>query len=264
MTAGEMPLGAIDRVLLPVVNYNAELSGGKMLSKVMRKALALLLTVICPSSILMADRPSAMLQASGTVRLNGTPSPTSMSVFKGDLIDTAEASVASVSRSGFYVVVDPLSSIRYQDNGFAILKGKTRVRTTNGATVHVGSISLIPVLATTLFDVSSDGVTALVTTREGELTLTDGTETTTLEPGYTAKLSLVGLQAQEEQAPKAAAKGGGQEGQAPKPAAKGGSQKRKRPPAWLIWVIAGGAAFGIVCGLTCGGSGGPPVSPVTP
>jgi hypothetical protein len=218
-----------------------------MLSKVMQKMLALLLMVICPSGVLMADRPSAILQASGTVRLNGSGVPRSMSVFSGDLIDTAHASVASISRNGSYLVVDPDSSIRYQENGFAILNGRARVQATNGLTAYAGPISVIPAANGALFDVSSDGKTALITSREGALTLTNGIETITLGSGYTAKVSL--------DVP--------QEQQAPKPAAKGGEKKKKAPPAWLIWVAAAGAGFAVACALTCG-TGAAAVSPVVP
>ena len=220
-----------------------------MLSQAGQRLVALLLMVVCPSAILMADRPSAMLQASGTVLLNGTPTRQSMSVFTGDLIDTADASVVSISRSGSSLIVDPNSSIRYQDDGFAILKGTARVRTSKGMTAHAGPVSVIPNGNTALFDVSSDGKTALVTSREGGLTLTDGVETASLAPGYTAKINLDVSKDQD---------------QGPKPAAttKGEPKKKKK---LIIWIVASAvAATAIACGLACGGGGAAAVSPVTP
>ncbi|HEX8895348.1 MAG TPA: hypothetical protein VF783_18620, partial [Terriglobales bacterium] len=71
----------------------------------------------------MAERPSAMLITSGTVRLNGTVLPQSTGIFTGDVIDTSADSVGSLSRNGSSVVVDPDSSIRYQDDGVSVLKG---------------------------------------------------------------------------------------------------------------------------------------------
>lgn len=214
-----------------------------------RKILASLLVVLFPSAVLMADRPSAMLVTSGTVRLNGTVSPQSTSLFTGDVIDTAADSVGSLSRSGSSVVVDPDSSIRYQDDGVSILKGMARVQTSKGMAAHAGPISVIPVTSDALFEVRTDGKTALIASREGALTLTDGTESFTLDPGYTAKVSLDVSQDQ---------------GQAPKPAAKGGEKRRKVPPAWLIWVIAGGVgAAAVVCAFVCG-KGAVAISPVAP
>lgn len=214
-----------------------------------RKAIALLLLVVFPSTIVLADRPSAMLITSGTVRLNGTVTPQSTSVFTGDVIDTASESVGSLSRSGSSVVVDPDSSIRYQDDGFSILKGLARVQTSKGMAAHAGAISVIPVTNAALFDVSTDGKTALIASRQGALTLTAGGESFTLEPGYTAKVNL--------DVP--------QEQQAPKPAAKGGEKKKKAPPVWLIYVIVGGAAAtAVICAFLCGEGGVSAISPVNP
>jgi len=219
-----------------------------MFSLITRKILALLLVIVFSSAALMADRPSAMLITSGTVRLNGTVLPQSTSVFTGDVIDTAADSVGSLSRSGSSVVVDPDSSVRYQDDGVSILKGTARVQTSKGLPAHAGPISVIPVTKDALFDVRTDGKTALITSRVGALTLTDGTESFTLGAGNTAKVNVDVSQDQ---------------GQAPKPAAKGGEKKRKLPPAWLIWVAVAGGTFAVVCALTCG-LGAAAISPVVP
>jgi hypothetical protein len=212
------------------------------------KLVAVLLMLVCPSAILMAERPSAMLQATGTVFLNGTPTPRSMSVFTGDRIDTGDAAAASISRSGLSLAVDPNSSIRYQDDGFAILKGMARVRTSKGMAAHAGPVTVIPRGDTALFDVSSDGRTALVTSREGTLVLTDGIETASLEPGYVAKIDLDASPAQD---------------QGPYPAAKSKGEKKNK--GFILWILVGAAAgAGITCAITCGGGGRVAVSPVTP
>ena len=208
-----------------------------MLSLASRKIVALLLVVVCPSAVLMAERPSAMLITSGTVRLNGTVLPQSSSIFTGDVVDTAADSVGSLSRSGSSVVVDPDSSIRYQDDGVSVLKGMARVQTSKGMAAHAGPISVIPVTNNALFEVRTDGKTALIASREGALTLTDGVDSFVLDPGHTAKVSLNDVS---------------QDTQAPKPAAKGGEKKRRVPPAWLLWVIVGGVgAAAIACALAC-------------
>jgi hypothetical protein len=197
----------------------------------------------------MADRPSAMLTTSGTVRVNGTVLPQSTSVFTGDVIDTAPESVGSLSRNGTSVVVDPDSSVQYQDDSVSVLKGMARVQTSKGMAARAGRISVIPASSDALFDVRTDGKTALIASREGALTLTDGTDSFTLDPGYTAKVNIDVSQDQ---------------GQAPKPAAKGGEKKRKVPPAWLIWVIAGGVGTAaVICAFACG-KGAAAISPVVP
>ena len=220
-----------------------------MFSLASRKIVALLLVLVCPSAVLMAERPSAMLITSGSVRLNGTVLPQSTSIFTGDVIDTAADSVGSLSRSGSSVAVDPDSSIRYQDDGISVLRGMARVQTFKAMAAHAGPISVIPVTNDALFDVRIDGKTALIASREGALTLTNGTDSFVLDPGHTAKVSLNDVS---------------QDTQAPKPAAKGGEKKRRVPPAWLIWVIAGGVgAAAIACALACS-TGAAALSPTTP
>jgi ethanolamine utilization protein EutQ (cupin superfamily) len=221
-----------------------------MISQVLKKLMALLLIVICPSAILMAERPGAMLRASGIVSVNGSATPQSMSVFTGDRINTAEGAAVSITRSGLSLVVDPNSSVQYQDDGFAILKGTVRVRTSKGVTAHAGPVSVGPKGDSALFDVSSDGKTALVTSREGTLILTDGVEMASLDSGYTAKISLDLSESQD---------------QSPKPAAKSKGDKNNKK-GFIIWIlVAAAAGAGITCAVTCGGGGGPtPVSPVLP
>jgi hypothetical protein len=245
-----------------------------MLEQGLRKLVALLLMVVCPSSLLMAERPSAMLYATGAVTLNGMPAAKSMSVFAGDRIDTGDASVVSVNRHGFSLVVDANSSVQYQSDGFTILKGKASARTSNGMLAHAGPLSVIPKGNSALFDVSSDGRTILVASREGTLTLTDGIETATLEPGYTAMVSLD----PQDQAPKPAASASGQapsqnpepqaatsdQEQGPKPAATTSGDNNRSKKGLIILIIASAAAgAAIFCILECGG-GPTPVSPVTP
>jgi hypothetical protein len=245
-----------------------------MLEQALRKVVAVLLVVICPSTLLMAERPSAMLYATGAVTLNRVPAAKSMSVIAGDRIDTADASGVSVNRSGLSLVIGSNSSVQYQSTGFTVLKGKASARASNGMSAHAGALSVIPKGDSALFDVSRNGNIVLIASREGALTLTDGIETATLEPGYTAKVAL------DPQEPKPAAPASGQQpsqnpspnqpsnasdqDQGPKPAAttSGDEDHHKR---WIIIaIIASAATAAIVCILECGGGGATPVSPVTP
>ena len=220
-----------------------------MSDKVVRKLVAVLLIVVCPSTFLMAERPSAMLYATGAVTLNGIriPAAKSMSLFAGDRVDTADASVVSINWSGSSLVVDPNSSVQYQSDGFSILKGRARVRMSKGMSAHAGPISVLLQSDIALFDVSTDGNTILVASREGTLTVTDGIETATLEPGFTAKVSL------------------DSQDQGPKPAAGTTGDKKRRKKRLIIWIFASAAAgAAIACILACGGSSRTPISPEVP
>jgi hypothetical protein len=221
-----------------------------MANRGFKKLVAVVLLVVCPATLLMAERPTAMLYATGLVTLNGAPAAKSVSVFDGDRVDTANASVASINRNGASMVVDPNSSVQYKTDGFTILKGTARVRTFNGAAAHTGPLSVIPKANAALFDVSNDGKTVLIASREGELTITDGIETATLEPGYTAKVVLDSQQDQD---------------QGPKPAAHTRGDETNHKKGLIIIIIASAAAAALIaCILACEESGGAAVTPVTP
>lgn len=214
----------------------------------MRKLVGLLLLVVCPSA-LMAERPSAMLYATGDVTLNGVPAARSTSVFAGDRIDTANASVVSINRDGTLLVVNPNSSIEYLESGFSIFKGVTQVRTSRSMTVTAGSLLVMPQADAALFDISSDGKTVLVASREGVLTLSDGIQTATLKPGFTARVSLDVSQDQD---------------QGPNPAATTKGTKNKRKRALLIVIFSAAAGVGVACAFACVGPTAVPVTPVIP
>jgi hypothetical protein len=196
----------------------------------------------------MAEQPIGMLDASGEVTLNGTPARASTGVFAGDRIDTAGASVVSINGRGTSLVVDPHSSIQCEANGFTILKGMSRVRTSKATVVHAGPLAVTPKANQALFDISNDGKTVLVASREGVLTLVDGTETASLPPGYSARVSL---------------EASADDSQSPKPA--GTTRPTRDRKKGLIIILASGAAgAAIACIVACGGSGAAPLTPVTP
>lgn len=219
------------------------------LTRGVRKLVTGLLLVVCPCG-LMAEQPIAMLDASGDVTLNGNPARASTSVFAGDRIDTAGASVVSINSRGTSLVVDPNSSIQYEANGFTILKGMSRVRTSRAMIVHAGALSVTPKAKQALFDISNDGKTVLVASREGVLTLVDGMETASLPAGYTARVSLETSSDDVEN---------------PKPAGTTrGDVGNRRKKALIIILASAAAAAAIACIVACGGGGPAPLTPVTP
>jgi hypothetical protein len=214
-----------------------------------RKLLSIFLLLTYPATISLAEMPSGMLYATGSVMLNGAAVRNSSSVFAGDRVVTASSSVASITRSGSSVIVDPNSSVLYEDYGFKILDGTARASTRNGLTAHAGPISVVPKNKLAKFDVSTHNGTILIASREGVLTLTDGDVVKTLEPGYTASIRL-GPEQDKSQNPIPAATTSG--------VITGSKQ--------LIIVIAAAAvgATAIACSLACTDGGAVAVSPVTP
>lgn len=146
--------------------------------------LSLLFFLVLAGAMLTAQTNGAMLYAKGDVTLNGQSVPNSTSIFVGDRLDIADASVGSINRNGSSVVLSPNSAIQYQQSGVALLKGTARVSTSQGLSAQVGQYTITPSSGTAKFDVVTLGENSvLVASREGTLSVNDGSSTITLQPG---------------------------------------------------------------------------------
>jgi ferric-dicitrate binding protein FerR (iron transport regulator) len=150
----------------------------------------LMLVVGLSSSLLTAQTTSAMVCASGKVTVNGMNVGESTSIFTGDQLATADSSLASLNQSGSSMTVRPNSSIQYNKAGIRVLQGAARVSTVNGMAAQAGQVTVSPASKAARFDVVRADNELLVTSREGALTVSDGTHTTTLQPGANATFAL--------------------------------------------------------------------------
>lgn len=150
----------------------------------MKTFLSLLFFLVLAAATLAAQTNGAMLYAKGNVTLNGQSVPGSTSIFVGDRLDIADASVGSINRNGSSVVLSPNSAIQYQQSGVQLLKGTARVSTSQGMSARAGQITITPESGAAKFDlVTLDNNSVLVASREGVLNVTDGSRTITLQPG---------------------------------------------------------------------------------
>ena len=77
---------------------------------------AWLLVVAFPSATLTAESRGAMVFANGNVNVNGNKVGRSVSVFKGDTVETAKDSQVTLALNGSTVSLPANSGIRYSDN----------------------------------------------------------------------------------------------------------------------------------------------------
>jgi hypothetical protein len=143
-----------------------------------------LLFFVLTVAMLMAQTNGAMLYTKGNVTLNGQSVPSSTSIFVGDRLEVADASVGSINRNGSSVVLSPNSSMQYQQSGVALLKGTARISASQGMSTQAGQFTITPQSGAAKFEVvtlSSNSV--LVTSREGALSVNSGSSAFTLQPG---------------------------------------------------------------------------------
>ena len=155
-----------------------------------RNTVVLLLVVFFGVSMLPAQTGGAMLYANGNAKVNGQAAGISTSIFSGDKVDVTDASSVSINRSGSSVVVSPNSSIQYDPASVEVIQGSLRVSTSKGMSASVGQILVSPKDTVAKFDVLRTDDKVVVVSREGALTVKDGSRTTVVQSGASTELAL--------------------------------------------------------------------------
>ena len=155
------------------------------------------ITVLCPLfavlfgvSMLSAQTGGAMLYANGNVKVNGQPTGDSTSIFSGDRVDVTESSAGSINRSGSSVVVSPNSSIQYGPASVEVIQGNAHVSTSQGMSASAGQILVSPKDTVAKFNVVRTDDKLVVISREGALTVKDGSRTMVVQSGARTELAL--------------------------------------------------------------------------
>jgi hypothetical protein len=150
----------------------------------LRNAFCWILILIVPASMFAADSGSAMLYAKGTTWLNGSTVPKSSAVFPGDLVQTKPDSAANINAAGSSVIILPDSLVKFEGAAVSIEHGSVTVATSKGMTTRAGDVTVSPASnALTEFDVSDLNGTVQIVARKGDLSVSDGSQTSTLAQG---------------------------------------------------------------------------------
>jgi hypothetical protein len=147
------------------------------------KILSVVMMLLTPAAMLMAETSNTMLYASGTVTLNGTAVARSASVAPGDRIETAGATATTVNQDGSKVTVNPYSAIRYESAGVDIVRGMAAISTTDGMPAHAAQITVAPKDKSATYEIARMDNNVVITSRTGALMITEAGTTTELEAG---------------------------------------------------------------------------------
>lgn len=211
-----------------------------------QKILSSVMLVLAPAWLFAADSGAAMLYSNGPAWLNGSTLPKSSAIFSGDLVQTAADSVAKINASGSSLVVLSDSLVQFEGSGVNLEHGGLSVTTSKAMATRAGDVTVIPSANVwTQFDVTSLDGAVQILARKGDLTVDDGTGTTTLAQGQQTTVD-------EPKKKKKKRKAGGAV-----PAAGGGILDS---PLFIGTGVA--AVAGITTWVLL--QGGTPVSPTTP
>jgi len=151
----------------------------------LRNIFCWMLLAIMPASLLGANSGAAMLYAQGAAWLNGDSVPRTSAVFPGDLVQTKADAVVHINATGSSVMILPDSLVKYEGNTVSLEHGTVKVATIQGMSIRAGEVAVQPANANgaTDFDVSDVDGTVHIAARKGDVSVSNGTETTTLAQG---------------------------------------------------------------------------------
>lgn len=151
----------------------------------LRGLLSCVLALTITGSTFAADSGAAMLYTNGTAWINGTSVPKTMALFSGDLVQTKSDSLANIKASGINVLVLSDSLVQFDRAAVKLEHGRVNVVTSKGLGVRVGGLKVVPAATDKLteFEVTDTDGTAKILARKGDLTLSDGKNTETIQQG---------------------------------------------------------------------------------
>ena len=151
----------------------------------LRNIFCWLLLAVMPAALLGANSGAAMLFAQGAAWLNGVSVPRTSAVFPGDLVQTKGDAVVHINATGSSVMILPDSLVKYEGNTVSLEHGTVKVATIQGMSIRAGEVAVQPANANgaTDFDVSDVDGTVHIAARKGDVSVSNGTETTTLAQG---------------------------------------------------------------------------------
>lgn len=155
-----------------------------MRTALIQRILSCILAVIVPAALFAADSAAAMLYSNGTAWLNGSSLAKSSAIFSGDLVQTPGGSVAKINASGSSLTVLADSLVQFEGNAVKLEHGGVAVSTSKAMAARTGDVTVTPAASVwTQFDVTNLDGKVQIAAMKGDLTIDDGTDTTTLAQG---------------------------------------------------------------------------------
>ena len=209
----------------------------------------LVVVMLVSASLLMADvvPMSAMLFATGVVRINGSDVPRTSAVFRGDTIVTEASASVTISSPGSVVVLPANSSAVFKGDAIELNSGLAVISTSKGMRTRAAAYEFAPARnGSGRFQVLRAGTLIRVRAERGALSITSAGGTRVLPEGASETIGQDPQQKPDDGS------------QGPPPA---GARVPRRTRA-AVWWISGGAGAGAAAIALLAGH--PHVSPVVP
>jgi hypothetical protein len=161
------------------------------------KFLAVVMAVILPASIISAETHGAMLYATSSAILNGTPVNRNTAVFAGDKIAVPAKSAVTISLTGSSILVPAESTVTFNGDSVSLEpQTAVAVTTTVGLAAQIGNIKIAPVNKSGKFQVGRFDGKIFVAAKQGSVLIAGLTGNTVVPEGGT---NIVADPEQQEQ-----------------------------------------------------------------
>jgi len=153
-----------------------------MFNRDLQKWVCCLIVVAMPAALTAADTNSAVVTAKGTYSINGNTAKNS-AVMAGDRIETAAKSEAVIRTKNSAVVVPEKSAVVYDAANVKLSSGQVLVMTKAGMSATIGDVQVKPAAGSARYELSQSNGVQRVAALQGDLIVTNGTQTYTLPAG---------------------------------------------------------------------------------
>ena len=151
----------------------------------MSRAAVWMVVLSLTAAPVLADANAAMLHAKGKATVNGSTVSSSQAVFAGDQVRTGKDSSATLTLAGSIVTLPSESGVVFGNNALAVNEGGALIVTSRGMIVTAGGLRIQPADGQKgRFEVTQSGGKVRVSALQGRLAVSDGKQTTMIDPGH--------------------------------------------------------------------------------
>jgi len=150
----------------------------------LRKTVAAVLLFMMPAALSAQNAPAAVIFGTGAVYLNGSPLTNSFAITPGDVIQTRDNGVATITANGSSLTIDSNSIVRFQGDGFALDRGSLSISTGKGMSIYARDFKITPASGDwTQFYITRSSGTIGIIARKNSVNVTCGANSSTVKEG---------------------------------------------------------------------------------
>jgi hypothetical protein len=159
------------------------------MSKHFGKSVFVSVLILMLAPIVVAQGSGMNALSTGKVSLNTASLDRSAALMDGDVIETANDGIVAIVGGGTSVLMQGNSIVQYSRSGLNLASGSVSVKTSDGVSTHIGSISIQPVNGSARYRVLQNSNGVQVDVLEGNITVSDSGKNVNVNAGRTVTMA---------------------------------------------------------------------------